>query len=82
MLDAYQHLPIQDLFCWRTVHLAVDLKALISSHGVRVNCAICGEEILNEREMTIDGQPVCRACSGDAYYSSQTETVAHVHGRR
>ena len=73
MLEAYQQLPTQALFCWQTVHLTLDLKALISRHGPRVNCAICGEEILNEREIIIDGQPICRACSGDAYYNAQPE---------
>ena len=75
MLEAYQQLPIDDLFCWQPVSLRIDLKALISRHGPRVNCAICGEEILNEREIIVDGQPICRACSGDAYYTSQMETV-------
>jgi hypothetical protein len=75
MLEAYQQLPIEKLFCWKPVHLSLDLKALISRHGVRVNCAICGEEILNEREVIVDGQMVCRACSGDSYYRLQPETA-------
>ena len=81
MLEAYQQLPIETLYGWQSVRLSLDLKALISRHGPRVNCSICGEEILNEREIMVDGQPVCRACSGDAYYSVQAETVVH-HGCR
>lgn len=80
MLEAYQQLPIEKLFCWQSVHLALDLRALISRHGVRTNCAVCGEEILNEREVIIDGQPVCRACTGDVYYyNRQPETAAWTH---
>jgi formylmethanofuran dehydrogenase subunit E len=76
MLDAYQQLPAEALFCWQPVQLTLDLKAIISRHGVRVNCAVCGEEILNEREVVVDGQPLCRACAGDAYYAA-LEMVTH-----
>jgi formylmethanofuran dehydrogenase subunit E len=81
MLEAYQRLPIEDIFCWQPVELTLDLKALISRHGVRVNCAVCGEEILNEREIIVNGQLVCRACAGDTYYSIQSEMVAHGYGQ-
>ena len=81
MLEAYQVLPIETLFCWDPVELTLDLTALISKHGPRVNCAICGEEILNERELMIDGQFVCRSCSGDSYYSRQPEMVDQTHGQ-
>jgi formylmethanofuran dehydrogenase subunit E len=73
MREAYQELPIEELFCWQPVKLTLDLKAVISVHGLRVNCTICGEEILNEREVQMDGKPLCRACSGDAYYSNLHE---------
>ncbi len=80
MLEAYQELPIENLFCWRPVHLTLDLAALISKHGMRVNCAICGEEIINQREIIVDGQPLCRACAGDAYYRYLSETVVSAYG--
>ncbi len=80
MLEAYQVLPIEDLFCWSPVQLTLDLTALISKHGLRVNCAICGEEILNEREIVVEGQTVCRACAGDAYFSRRPEVVEQPHG--
>lgn len=82
MLLAYQEMPVEKLFCWTPVQLNIDLRALISRPGIRVNCAVCGEEILNEREILRDGQPLCRSCSGDAYYH-RLEAVrlknAHVH---
>ena len=80
MLEAYQVLPVEDLFCWQPVQLTLDLAALISQHGLRVNCAICGEEIINQRELIVDGQPVCRACAGEAYYRCPSETVVPAYG--
>lgn len=68
MLQAYQIMPADDLLCWREVRLTVDMQSLISRPGVRVNCAVCGEEILNEREIEVAGQIVCKACHEGAYY--------------
>jgi formylmethanofuran dehydrogenase subunit E len=68
MLQAYQDMPPEDLLCWTRVALTVDLAALISRPGVRVHCAMCGEEILNEREVMRDDAPLCRACAGDSCY--------------
>ncbi len=74
-LTAYQYLASDQLLTWQPVRLTISMEDLISRPGVRVNCARCGEEILNEREHLIHGEPVCRACLGDAYYQA-SETVA------
>ena len=79
MLEAYQQLPVDALLTWYPVSLTIDLKAIISKHGSRVNCAVCGEEIINEREVIVDGQTLCRACAGDSYFTPQPETALHVH---
>lgn len=67
-LAAYQMMPVEQMLCWQPVTLTLSLQQIISRHGVRVNCSICGEEIINEREIITDGQPLCRACAGDVYY--------------
>jgi hypothetical protein len=41
---------------------------IVSHAGRRVNCEQCGEEIVNERELTINGVVLCRACAGGGYY--------------
>lgn len=67
-LIGYQTLPDDQLLVARPVTLTVDLGAIISRAGVRVSCAECGEEILNQREVECDGRVVCRACAGGGYY--------------
>jgi hypothetical protein len=47
--------------------LLIDLKALIARPGIRVNCEICGEEILNQREVILDGKALCRGCADGGY---------------
>lgn len=67
-LEAYQLMPFEMLFDLQPVTLTCSLKALISRPGVRVNCEICGEEIINERELVHEGSIFCRACAGQSYY--------------
>lgn len=71
MLEAYQTMPAGELLCWRRVELNLSLEALISREGLRVNCDVCGEEIINEREVVQDGCTLCRPCAGDSYYRSE-----------
>ncbi len=79
MLEAYQVMPAEELLCWRQVELTVPMKQIISRPGVRVNCDVCGEEIINERELMRDGMTLCRACVGEAYYRFEhTDVMEHL----
>lgn len=67
-LAAYEVMPTAELLLAEDVVLSIDLAALISRPGVRVNCTVCGEEIINEREVWRDGKLLCRSCAGERYY--------------
>jgi formylmethanofuran dehydrogenase subunit E len=67
-LQGYQMMPVEELFEIQPVSLRVPLAEIMSRPGVRVDCAICGEEIINQRELRSHGIVLCRACAGDAYY--------------
>ena len=67
-LKGYQVIPDNELLMVQEVHLTTPVEDLISRPGVRVNCAICGEEIINEREVWRQETPLCQACAGPAYY--------------
>jgi formylmethanofuran dehydrogenase subunit E len=68
MLEAYQQIPDEQLFSWQPVELHQSIEAIFSRPGIRTSCTLCGEEIINEREILRDGQVLCRACAGEAYY--------------
>lgn len=68
-LDAYQTWPDAELFDVQPVTLAFDLAAIISAPGKRAVCDHCGEEIVNEREVTRGGALLCQGCAGEAYFS-------------
>jgi formylmethanofuran dehydrogenase subunit E len=72
-MQAYQILSDQNLFTITEVQLVTPVHQIVSRAGVRVNCASCGEEVMNEREIMIDGQTLCRACAGASYYHTPVE---------
>jgi formylmethanofuran dehydrogenase subunit E len=72
-MQAYQILPDEELLTITEVQLNIRVEQIVSRPGVRVDCAFCGEEIMNEREIIVDGQPFCRACAGSPYYQTPVE---------
>ena len=68
MLRAYQVMPDAELLQVQEVRLRRPVAEIVSRPHVRVTCATCGEEVINEREVERDGQVLCRVCAGDAYY--------------
>jgi formylmethanofuran dehydrogenase subunit E len=69
-LAAYQVMPEAELLSIQEVSLSFPVEAWISRPGVRVNCALCGEEIINGREVTQGNLSLCQACARGAYYQA------------
>jgi formylmethanofuran dehydrogenase subunit E len=67
-LAGYQVMPIEELIFIEEVQLTASIAEIVSRAGVRVNCDICGEEIINEREIYDDNRILCKGCCGNAYY--------------
>ena len=67
-LEAYQVMPDDLLLVWQPVQLTPSISELISRPGVCVMCAACGEEIINEREVVVNGRTLCHSCAGNSYY--------------
>ena len=69
-LQGYQVMPDEELLAIQPVQLIRPAAEIVSRPGVRVDCAVCGEEIVNEREVLVDGRALCRACAYGGYYAS------------
>jgi len=67
-LIGYQHIPDEFLLDWQWVHLNVPVKQIVGQAGKRVSCEICGEEIINQREVIREGTVLCRSCAGESYF--------------
>ncbi|MDH5506065.1 MAG: FmdE family protein [Anaerolineae bacterium] len=71
MLHAYQTMPAEALLTLTAVTLTRSLSELLGRPGVRAACAHCGEEIINQRQVTQAGQILCQPCAGGAYYREE-----------
>lgn len=69
-LQGYQVMPDEELLAIQPVQLTRPAAEIVSRPGVRVDCAVCGEEIVNEREVVIEDRILCRACAYGGYYAS------------
>lgn len=69
-MQGYQVMPDEEMFTIIEVQLTRTIAEIVSRPGVRVNCDVCGEEIMNEREVLQNGLTLCRPCAGAAYYQS------------
>lgn len=67
-LKGYQLMTDEELFSIQAVSLDPPLKTILSRPGLRTKCSRCGEEIVNERQMLVDGQILCQSCVGNSYY--------------
>ncbi len=68
-LVGYQRMPAEELLSLTPVQLTTPIRHIVSRPGVRANCARCGEEIINEREVSQADETLCQACAGPAYYA-------------
>lgn len=67
-MEAYRILPDEKLLRVAAVCLTTPVQRIVSRPGLRVECAGCGEEVMNEREVLLGGQAFCRSCVGESYY--------------
>jgi formylmethanofuran dehydrogenase subunit E len=77
-LIGYQLMPAAELFDVREVVLRTPIEQLISRPGRKALCGVCGEEIMNEREVQVDGVTLCRSCAGAGYYSFSASLLVPV----
>lgn len=75
-MQAYQIMPDEEMFHITEVQLTTSIEAIVSRPGVRVDCDVCGEEIMNEREVKQEGLTLCHACAGQSYYQTILEIPA------
>ncbi len=66
-MRAYQIMPAEKLLLVTEVQLVTPVEQIVSRPNLRVNCDLCGEEILNEREIRQNGLILCQPCARGGY---------------
>lgn len=74
-LVAYQAMPDAELFNVQHVHVTISKFDLPGHPLTRVTCSRCGEGINDGREVTSNGETLCRACTGNSYYTRLDEPI-------
>lgn len=74
-MQAYKVMPADEMFTVSEVQLATSIDAIVSQPGVRVNCDVCGEEIMNEREVHQNGLTLCHTCAYGGYYHAGRNAI-------
>lgn len=74
-LRAYQVMPEAGLLSIQPVALNVPVEHIVSRAGVRANCEMCGEEIINEREVVLGGHIFCHPCAFGGYYKLERSDI-------
>lgn len=67
-LEAYQTMPDDALLVVQDVQLTFSVSEMMSRPIKRIDCEGCGEEIINEREVVVDGRVLCQSCANGGYY--------------
>jgi formylmethanofuran dehydrogenase subunit E len=67
-MQAYLIMPDEEMLSVQDVALNIPIEQIVSRPGLRVNCDVCAEEIMNERDVKRDGLNFCHTCAGDGYY--------------
>jgi formylmethanofuran dehydrogenase subunit E len=69
-MQAYRSMPDEEMLTIQEVILNIPVLQIVSRAGVRVKCDVCGEEIINEREIIRGGLTMCRPCANGGYYQT------------
>jgi formylmethanofuran dehydrogenase subunit E len=67
-LSGYPLMPAAELLSVQTVQLNTPIEDIIGRPGIKAVCEICGEEIINQREIVQANTMLCRSCAGPSYY--------------
>ena len=77
MLQGYKVMPLETLFKTQWVQLQAPIAEIIGAPGKRTVCDLCGEEIINGREVIQTHHVLCRTCAGDGYYQVMKDEPVH-----
>jgi len=67
-LEAYKMMPLEDLFTFQAVSVAIPDCDLPGRPIRRVQCGECGDWVQDCREVEQEGAVLCRPCAGQRYY--------------
>jgi formylmethanofuran dehydrogenase subunit E len=77
-MKAYQTMSDEMMLNVQRVVLSTPIEEIISRPGMRANCDVCGEEIMNEREVHQNELTLCLPCAYGGYYQSADDDILYI----
>lgn len=74
-IAAYRRMPDNVLFRVQKVHVKINQFDLPGPTRRKVACSRCGQIVRDAKEIIIAGQPVCKPCTDDSYFSHARDIV-------
>jgi formylmethanofuran dehydrogenase subunit E len=72
-LIGFQRMPNEVLLHAQEVELTTSLEQINGRPKGKAICGLCGEEVINQREVYLGEAPMCQPCSGQSYYMLKEE---------
>jgi formylmethanofuran dehydrogenase subunit E len=64
-------MPDNELFQWRAVKVEIPEEDMPGRPLRRIKCDKCGEHVQDNRDVSVDGKLLCKACAHGGYYKAQ-----------
>lgn len=66
--EAYKIMPDDEMFKWEKVKVKIPEQDMPGRPLRRIKCEYCGEFVHDKRDVTMDGNLLCKACAQGTYY--------------
>lgn len=73
LVEFFNMIPDEKMFRVNQVQVHYKKTDLPGKPLDSMTCPLCGEEVIDGRQVTRDGQEICKACDTGAYYSIRKE---------
>ena len=73
-LESYKVMSDEELFLMDNVTVSIAPEDMPGRPHGRVMCTMCDEYVQDKREVTKNGQHLCRACANGRYYGNENNT--------
>lgn len=75
LMEFWSKLSDDEIIGWQEVEIKLPPEDLPGKPIGTVNCQECGDDIMDRREVLVDGRTLCKACAGQAYYRPIGQTL-------
>lgn len=80
-LEAYKRMPESVLFRVYEVRVDINEYDLPGPTRKKATCARCSQVVRDNREVIVEGEPLCPICAGDSYFKDAREITVPDIGR-